>query len=403
METIIPEDSTIKYLKKMEMKDIFSLDEEKKSNEEEDFDLINNEYNSENSIKLEKNLKENIKVSSETSINCIYSINNLLLIACNDEVKIYDIKNNFEIYGAIKLSESDKGILCMACSEIDNILYCLIGGEFSSIHVVDILSFDEITGYQLIGHKNKIYQIEVHPNIKEIILSAGKDCTVRLWNFKKPELLCIFGGPYSFESDVLCIDWNEPGEYFVGSGVDCVVRIYKLDEIITKVIKSSLEKNSKQKTLIKSLPYYSCGNIHDNLIDCVKYNHNFIISKSVDGIIKEWKPLKDATGKDSFFLINIFVFNTKQLILGIKFAFFENNIVIGNELGQIFLFDKNRTEMTNEVKEHPFFQNNYTQLVAVDDKKKDILLKCVNYNPFYEIIFFGADKGEVYIYNIKKD
>ena len=100
---------------------------------------------------------------------------------------------------------------------------------------------------------------------------------------------------------------------------------------------------------------------------------------------------------------NIFVFNTKQLILGIKFAFFENNIVIGNELGQIFLFDKNRTEMTNEVKEHPFFQNNYTQLVAVDDKKKDILLKCVNYNPFYEIIFFGADKGEVYIYNIKKD
>ena len=403
METIIPEDSTIKFLKKMEMKDIFSLDEEKKLNEEEDFDLINNEYNSENSIKLEKNLKENIKVSSESSINCIYSINNLLLIACNDEVKIYDIKNNFEIYGSIKLSESDKGILCMACSEIDNILYCLIGGEFSSIHVVDILSFDEITGYQLIGHKNKIYQIEVHPNIKEIILSAGKDCTVRLWNFKKPELLCIFGGPYSFESDVLCIDWNEPGEYFVGSGVDCVVRIYKLDELIMKSIKSSLEKNTKQKTLIKSLPYYSCGNIHDNLIDCVKYNHNFIISKSVDGIIKEWKPLKDATGKDSFFLINIFVFNTKQLILGIKFAFFENNIVIGNELGQIFLFDKNRTEMTNEVKEHPFFQNNYTQLVAVDDKKKDILLKCVNYNPFYEIIFFGADKGEVYIYNIKKD
>ena len=403
METIIPEDSTIKFLKKMEMKDLFSLNEEKKLNEEEDFDLINNEYNSENSIKLEKNLKENIKVSSETSINCIYSINNLLLIACNDEVKIYDLKNNFEIYGSIKLSESDKGILCMACSEIDNILYCLIGGEFSSIHVVDILSFDEITGYQLIGHKNKIYQIEVHPNIKEIILSAGKDCTVRLWNFKKPELLCIFGGPYSFESDVLCIDWNEPGEYFVGSGVDCVVRIYKLDELITKSIKSSLEKNTKQKTLIKSLPYYSCGNIHDNLIDCVKYNHNFIISKSVDGIIKEWKPLKDATGKDSFFLINIFVFNTKQLILGIKFAFFENNIVIGNELGQIFLFDKNRTEMTNEVKEHPFFQNNYTQLVAVDDKKKDILLKCVNYNPFYEIIFFGADKGEVYIYNIKKD
>ena len=164
-----------------------------------------------------------------------------------------------------------------------------------------------------------------------------------------------------------------------------------------------MKKNEKVKTLLKSLPYYSCGNIHDNLIDCIKYNKKFIISKSVDGIIKEWLPFKDTNGNDSFFLINIFVYKTKQLILGIKFSFFDDNIVVGNELGQIFLFDKNKTEMTDEVKEHPFFQNNYTKLISVDDKKNDILLKCNNYNPFYKIIFFGSDKGDVYIFNILKD
>ena len=237
----------------------------------------------------------------------------------------------------------------------------------------------------------------------EILLSAGKDCTIRLWNFKSAELLVIFGGPYSFESDVLCMDWNETGDTFVGSGVDCVVRIYKIDELIMKNIEISLQRKEKVKTLIKSLPFYSCGKIHDNLIDCIKYNNKFIISKSVDGIIKEWLPSKDIAGNDSFFLINIFVFNTKQFIFGIKFALCNNNIIIGNELGQIFLFDKHKTEMTDEVKEHPFFQNKYTQLVSVDDKKNDILLKCVNYNPFYEIIFFGSDKGDVYIYNLSKE
>ena len=400
METIIPEDSTIKYLKKKEIKDIFPLEIEKNQilSEEE---LIND--NNLQNLKLVKNMKGSIKVSAQTSINCICSYNNILLIAFNDEIKLYDLANNFEFNGSIKLSEQDKGILCLACSEIDNVLYGAIGGDFPSIHIIDILSFEELTGCQLIGHKNKIYQLEFHPKMPEILLSAGKDCTIRLWNFKSAELLVIFGGPYSFESDVLCMDWNETGDTFVGSGVDCVVRIYKIDELIMKNIEISLQRKEKVKTLIKSLPFYSCGKIHDNLIDCIKYNNKFIISKSVDGIIKEWLPSKDIAGNDSFFLINIFVFNTKQLIFGIKFALCNNNIIIGNELGQIFLFDKHKTEMTDEVKEHPFFQNKYTQLVSVDDKKNDILLKCVNYNPFYEIIFFGSDKGDVYIYNLSKE
>ena len=356
METIIPEDATIKYLKKKEIKDIFPLEIEKNQIlSEEEFINDNNLQN----LKLVKNMKGSIKISAQTSINCICSYNNILLIAFNDEIKLYDLANNFEFNGSIKLSEQDKGILCLACCEIDNVLYGAIGGDFPSIHIIDILSFEELTGCQLIGHKNKIYQLEFHPKMPEILLSAGKDCTIRLWNFKSAELLVIFGGPYSFESDVLCMDWNETGDTFVGSGVDCVVRIYKIDELIMKNIEISLQRKEKVKTLIKSLPFYSCGKIHDNLIDCIKYNNKFIISKSVDGIIKEWLPSKDIAGNDSFFLINIFVFNTKQLIFGIKFALCNNNIIIGNELGQIFLFDKQKTEMTDEVKEHPFFQNKY--------------------------------------------
>ncbi len=426
METIIPQVETIECLSKMKLKDIFpqsiyslnnnnqnQMESENKSNYTDNNNNNNintseiytqqmNDIRTSSSYKLEKNLKDKIKVMQNNTINCIYSYNNILLISNNNELKLYDISDNFELYGSIKMPGYDKNILCLACTEINNILYGVIGGEFSSIHVIDILSIQELTGYQLIGHKNKVYQLAFHPYNNNILLSASKDCTVRLWNFKCPELLVIFGGPNSFESDVLCIDWDNEGEYFVGSGVDCVVRIYKIDELIQNCINLSMEKK-KVKTLLKSLPYFSCNDVHDNAIDCIKYNNKFIISKSVDGIIKEWLPFKDSNGQNSFFLINIFVFNTKQLIVGIKFCFAEDNIIVGNEMGQIFLFNKKETELNKEVNNHHFFQNNFTQMVSVDDKNEDILIKNINYNSFYNLLFFGGNNGEVYIYKLIND
>ena len=313
METIIPQAETIEFLKQLEIKDIFPksidslLDYNKNDLMQITKDIANNTNNKETqtikneikeemvinqNFKLSKNEKEIIKLSSFNEVKCIFSYNNILLISINNELKLYDISDNYEYNGSIKIPGNDINILCVACTEINNILYGVIGGDFSCIHVVDILSIQELTGYQLIGHKNKVYQLEFHPHNNYLVLSASKDCTVRLWNFKRPELLVIFGGPDSFESDVLCIDWDYTGEYFVGSWVDCVVRIYKIEELIQNAIKLSMEKK-KVTTILKSSPYFSCSDIHDNLIDCIKYNHKFIISKSVDGIIKEWLPFKD--------------------------------------------------------------------------------------------------------------
>ena len=265
METIIPNENTIDYLTNLKVCDIFpnsiySLDDEIITDfQKEKFlsfmntDLIQNIEDQNNNIKykLEKNAKANIKLSSNNIINFICSYNNILLIANNNEINIYDISNNFDCYGSIKMPEYDKNILCIAITEINSILYGVIGGDFSSIHVIDILNIQELTGCQLIGHKNKVYQLEFHPSNNNLLLSASKDCTVRLWNFKRPELLVIFGGPNSFESDVLCIDWNRNGKFFVGSGVDCVVRIYKIDELIQKTIDLSMKKE-KVQTILKS-------------------------------------------------------------------------------------------------------------------------------------------------------
>ena len=71
-------------------------------------------------------------------------------------------------------------------------------------------------------------------------------------------------------------------------------------------------------------------------------------------------------------------------------------------MGQIFLFNKRKTEIKNEVSNHHFFQNNYSQVIRVN-KSNDILLKNINYNPYYNLLFFGGNNGEVYIYELKKE
>ena len=69
------------------------------------------------------------------------------------------------------------------------------------------------------------------------------------------------------------------------------------------------DRNNKwnKKTSIKSKHYYSFDTTHGNYIDCFRSNGNFIISKSVDGIIKGWLTNIKHDGMN-YFLINTYIF-----------------------------------------------------------------------------------------------
>ena len=132
METIIPQVETIECLSKMKLKDIFpqsiyslnnnnqnQMESENKSNYTDNNNNNNintseiytqqmNDIRTSSSYKLEKNLKDKIKVMQNNTINCIYSYNNILLISNNNELKLYDISDNFELYGSIKMPGYDK-------------------------------------------------------------------------------------------------------------------------------------------------------------------------------------------------------------------------------------------------------------------------------------------------------
>jgi WD40 repeat protein len=187
-----------------------------------------------------------------------------------------------------------------------------------------------------------------------LLLSASQDFSVRLWHALHQLQICIFGGPLGGHlAEVNSVSWHFSGDYFVSAGNDCYIKIWHLTENLNnnielskKVTNRQLKHELKFKTIIKTKPTFSCNTVHENWVDCVKFNGNFILSKSVDGVIFEWQPIFNP-GSDSFFLINTYIFNLNEQIWYMKFGVetLERNLLaIGNEVGQVFLFRLNQEE-----------------------------------------------------------
>ena len=147
------------------------------------------------------------------------------------------------------------------------------------------------------------------------------------------------------------------------------------------------------KTLIKTRPKFSCNSIHDNYIDCIKFNGNFLITKSVNGAIKEWLPIFNKEC-DSFYLINSYVYPIKEEIWYMKFCLSIENkaIFVGNEIGKGFLFNIKEAEKVRE--------NDCTLPSCAFDTKTDTIIRSIAYSDEYSICAFGTNAGEIVINEI---
>ena len=138
------------------------------------------------------------------------------------------------------------------------------------------ISIDNIT---LIGHKSSVNEIQFHGKYFQILLSCGNDNTIRIWNAQSRQQLVLFGGTHTHLSGVFSIDWHPSYRYFVSGSVDNTVKIFYISDKIIEIMNKSF-RFEQIKTIIKDKALFSRGDLHPTMIDCVRYNGNFILSKS---------------------------------------------------------------------------------------------------------------------------
>ena len=266
-------------LKKLELSDIFpkNILYPEQNIDSYNVDLVKPELNHiDKHFKLSSPYK--ILFSVERPILWDIVIIDCLIICCGSKyVKIYNKneicnqKSNEPIYTFID-SNPNEDFYTISHTEIvfndRSVKYLAVGGLGSIIRILDLTNLKEQT--KLVGHRNEVYELKFHPLESDLLLSASKDFSCRLWNIVTGIQICIFGGPEGHSAEILSIDFHLSGDYFVSSGIDGFVKIWNLESSVKeKINESRLVPKNKFKTLICAKSYFSSNSIHDNYIDCV--------------------------------------------------------------------------------------------------------------------------------------
>jgi len=363
--------------------------------------------------------------------------------------------------------DKDEEFYCLANSYIEskgqNCKILAIGGTKSIIKILN-LSLREAY-MSLYGHRNEIYNLKFHPYMNNILLSASKDFSIRIWNVKNGLQLVIFGGPKGHSAEVLSIDWHLSGDYFASSSIDNTVKIWEITHQIKEKISQSNkietsfmlkkqtdnlnsninlsgnkivnnkdiqshcnksysntilsdrsnhsnknlkinclneinQKDSKKifKTLITTIPLYSCKSIHENYVDSIRFNGNFLISKSLDGVIKEWLPIFNKES-DYHLILNCYTYDVQELVWFMKLGFDLDSKIIatGNTQGKLFIFKLNEEIENNSINDDfdYYYNNSYLEVFETGGNK---LIRSIAV--FQDRIVFGNNNGDIYFLQV---
>ena len=81
-----------------------------------------------------------------------------------------------------------------------------VAGLRGTIKVFDTVQEKLI--YDLVGHTGGVWDLKAHPSNDHLLLSAGQDESIRLWNLKYPTLIAVFAGVQGHRDAVISIAWQ---------------------------------------------------------------------------------------------------------------------------------------------------------------------------------------------------
>ncbi|RWS20786.1 hypothetical protein B4U80_03854 [Leptotrombidium deliense] len=229
------------------------------------------------------------------------------------------------------------------------------GGSRGIIRLISTEQVESIKHFK--GHGSAINDLKIHPTDTELLLSASKDHSLKLWNIRTSVCIAVFGGVEGHRDEVLCADFHFDGQKIVSSGMDHSLKIWTMEtENVQKAIRESHSFSNQSgvsfKTQKQHIPIFTTRDIHRNYVDCVQWYGNFVLSKSCENAIICWKPGK-LEDSDDIELPKVQYNNDSQTttlhrfeykdsdIWFIRFAMDEDQKVmaVGNQSGKVYLWD----------------------------------------------------------------
>ncbi|XP_061176711.1 polycomb protein eed-B-like [Saccostrea echinata] len=273
----------------------------------------------------------------------------------HNRVTIYELQEN----GKIKLVQAyadpctDENFYCCAWS-YDNVTgqpLVAVAGLRGIIRILSPIALCCVKHF--VGHGIAVNELKFHPRDPNMLLSASKDHTIRLWNVKTDVCVVKFGGVDGHRDEVLSADFNITGSMITTCGMDHSLKIWKTDtESIQTAMKDSYTYNPAKTnrpfpTVAQHFPDFSTRDIHRNYVDCVRWFGNFILSKSCENCIICWKPgplsepnyplkLSDSTVS----ILHRFDYKDCDIwYMRFGLDFWQKVLALGNQIGKVYVWD----------------------------------------------------------------
>ena len=127
-------------------------------------------------------------------------------------------------------------------------------------------------------------EIRTSPASAQIVASASKDRTVRLWNVRSADCLAIFGGANGHLDEVISLDFDVDAHFIASSSMDHTVRIWDI-RAQTRTgarIERSLNEDAaahSEPAEENHFPLALSRDVHTNYVDCTRFLGNFLFTK----------------------------------------------------------------------------------------------------------------------------
>ncbi|KAK4238085.1 WD40-repeat-containing domain protein [Achaetomium macrosporum] len=164
---------------------------------------------------------------------------------------------------------------CASCWSRDPVTqeaWLCVAGNDSNVKVYNVNKGKLVR--TLVGHGGGINDLATSPDNPLIIASASDDTTIRIWSLadahEKQPCVCILAGE-GHSYDLLSVAFHDNGRYVLSAGHDQVINLWALPEFPTQHV---------DVPFVIHYPHFSSSEIHNNLVDCVAFYGDLILSRA---------------------------------------------------------------------------------------------------------------------------